>query len=136
APLLLLRAELPDRRRGDPDVRAYPRRQPAAAATRELLGENGVMHVVAALAAVLLGVLEPEEAELGHAREHVVGEPARVFPLARVRSQLGLDEAPDRLAQRFVLVGERRRPPRWALGTGHWALSRAWCSHGPHDRTP
>ena len=44
-------------------MRADPGGEPAAAAARELLGEHGVVEVVAALAAVLLGVLQAEEAE-------------------------------------------------------------------------
>ena len=58
AALLVLGAELPHRRRGDADVRADPGRQAARSAARHLLGEDGVVQVVAALAAVLLGVLQ------------------------------------------------------------------------------
>src|SRR6185503_10620259 len=73
--LLVLGAELPDRRRGDPDVGADSRRQSARAGAGQLLGEHGVVHVVAALAAVLLGVLEAEVAELRHAGEDLAREP-------------------------------------------------------------
>jgi hypothetical protein len=110
--LLVLRAELPHGRRRDPDVGADPGRHAAGAAARQLFRENRVVHVVTTLAAVLLGVLEPEEPELGHAREDLVGKPASVLPLHRVRGELVLHEAPDRLAELLVLVGEGRdRPP-------------------------
>ena len=108
AALLVLGAELPHRRRGDADVRADAGRQPARAAARQLLGEDRVVQVVAALAAVLLGVLQAEEADPRQLGEDLVGEPARLLPLGGVRAQLVGDEAPDRLAQRLVLVGEGR----------------------------
>ena len=82
--------------------------QAARAAARHLLGEDGVVQVVAALAAVLLGVLQAEEADARQPAEDLVGEPARLLPLGGVRAQLLGDEAPDRLAQRLVLVGEGR----------------------------
>ena len=62
-------AEPEDRRRRDPGVRAEPGADPARGAGRgQLLGPDGVVDVVAALAAELLRVLEPEEAELAGAR--------------------------------------------------------------------
>ena len=64
---------------------------------------------VAALAAVLLGELEAEEAELGAAREQLARELARLLPLVDVGRDLLGDEAPHRLAQLLVLVGERRQ---------------------------
>ena len=105
--LLLLGAELPDRRRGDVDVRADARGRAAGADPRHLLAQHRLVQVVAALAAVGLRVLQPEQALRGELREHLVGEPALVLPLLRVRRQLALDEAADRLSQLFVLVGER-----------------------------
>ena len=54
---------------------------------RHLLGEHQVAVVVAALAAVLLGIREAEEAKLAHAPEHRVGE-GRLLPLLRVRGEL------------------------------------------------
>ena len=61
--------------------------------------------VVAALAAVLLGLVEAEEAELAHPLEHPVGE-RRLLPLLGVRLELLDHEAADRLPQLLVLVGE------------------------------
>ena len=108
AALLVLGAELPQRRGGDADVRADARREPARAAARQLLGEDRVVQVVAALPAVLLGVLQAEEADGRELGEDLVGEPARLLPLGRVGTKLVGDEAPDRVAQRLVLVGEGR----------------------------
>ena len=110
--LLLLGAELEDRRRRDAGVAADPGRHAARAAARHLLGEDRVVHVVAALAAVLLRVLEPEEAELAHAREQLARELPRLLPLGRVRADLLLDERAERLAQRLVLLGEGRDQSR------------------------
>src|SRR5690606_20388888 len=106
--LLLLGAELPDRRRRDPDVGADPRRDAPRAAARQLLDEDRVVDVVAALAAVLLRVLEAEVAELGAAAEDVVGKPALLLPLGGVGAELVRDEAADRLAELLVLLRERR----------------------------
>src|SRR6202011_3006418 len=55
--------------------------------------------------AVLLGLVQAEEAELAHAREDPVRE-GRLLPLLRVWSQLFGGEVGDRLAQLFVLVVE------------------------------
>ena len=49
----------------------------ARAAVRQLLGEDRLVEVVAALAAVALLVLQPEEAVLGEGAEHGVREPPR-----------------------------------------------------------
>jgi hypothetical protein len=70
-----------------------------------LLGEHEVAVVVAALAAVFLGVGEAQEAELAHAREHRVRE-RRLLPLVGVRSQLLRHERVNRLAELVVLLGE------------------------------
>ena len=103
--LLLLGAEQVDRRgrhvRVDRDAHA----EPAAVGVRHLLGEHERAVVVAALAAVLLGVGEAEEAQLAHALEDPVRERG-LLPLLRVRAQLLDDEVVDRLAQLVVLVGE------------------------------
>ena len=53
---------------------ATPIARPPELRLDDLLGEHDVAVVVAALAAVLLGVGEAEEAELAHAREDPVGE--------------------------------------------------------------
>ena len=71
----------------------------------DLLGEHEVGVVVAALAAVLLGVGEAEEAELTHAPEDPVRE-GRLLPFLGVWGELLLDERPDRLAQPLVLLGK------------------------------
>ena len=72
---------------------------------RHLLGEHQRRVVVAALAAVRLGLVEAEEAQLAHALEHPVGERG-LLPLLGVGLQLLDHEAADRLAQLLVLVGE------------------------------
>ena len=105
-------AELEDRRRRDPGVGAEPGADPARrAAGGELLGPDGVVDVVAALAAELLRVLEAEEAELGGAVVELAREQPLLLPLGDVRRDLGRDPAVDRLAQLLVLVGERRQDP-------------------------
>ncbi len=71
----------------------------------DLLGEHQARVVVAALAAVLLGLVETEEAELAHPPEDRVGEGC-LLPLLGVRRELLDDEVADRLAQLFVLLGE------------------------------
>src|SRR5204863_3050919 len=107
--LLLLGAELPDRRRGDVGVRADARGGSARADARELLAEHRLVQVVAALPAVLDRVLEPEQALGGELGEDLVGEPALLLPLRRVRRELAVDESAHGLAQLFVLVGKGRR---------------------------
>ena len=87
--LLLLGAEQVDRRRRHVRVHGDAHRQPAALGVRHLLGEHERAVVVAALAAVLLGVGQPEEAELAHAREDPVRE-RRLLPLLRVRAASSL----------------------------------------------
>ena len=91
-----------------PTCAPMPAASPPDAAARQLLGEDGVVEVVAALPAVLLGVLQAEEAHRRELGEDLVGEPARLLPLGRVGAKLVGDEAPDRVAQRLVLVGEGR----------------------------
>jgi len=89
-------------------VRADPGGDSARAAASQLLREHGVRDVPAALAAVLLLVLQAEVAQLRAAVEHLVGKPARVLPLTRVRVKLGLHESPHALAEVLVLLRERR----------------------------
>ncbi len=103
--LLLLAAEQEDRRGGHVGVHRHAHRQAAGVAVRHLLGEHEVGVVVAALAAVLLGVGEAEEAQLAHAPEDRVGERG-LLPLLGVRRQLLGHERPDRLAQLVVLLAE------------------------------
>ena len=71
--LLLLGAEQVDRRGRHVRVDRDAHGQAAGVRVHELLGEDEVAEVVAALAAVLLGVGEPEQPELAHAR----GTPSR-----------------------------------------------------------
>ena len=67
------------------------------------------MQVVAALAAVGLGELQPEEAELGAAAVEIAGEFPRRLPRVDVRRDLRGDEPRDRLAELLVLRPERRQ---------------------------
>ena len=88
---------------------AIPIAMPARARVDELLGEDERAGVVAALAAVALGLVEAEEAELAHPPEDPVGE-GRLLPLVGVRRELLQHERADRLAQRLVLLGEDEMP--------------------------
>ena len=103
--LLLLGAEGEDRRHRHVGVDRDAHGQAAGVRVDDLLGQHERRVVVAALAAVLLGLVEAEEAELAHAREDPVGE-GRLLPLLGVRRELLDREAADRLAQLLVLVGE------------------------------
>ena len=89
-----------------PSPAATPPLPPGA---RQLLGPDRVVDVVAALAAELLGVLEAEEAELAAALVQLARELARLLPLVDVGGDLLADEAPHRLAELLVLLGERRQ---------------------------
>ena len=71
----------------------------------ELLGEHQGRVVVAALASVLLGLVEPKEAELAHPLEHPVRE-GGLLPLLGVRLKLLDHEAADRVTELLVLLGE------------------------------
>ena len=103
--LLLLGAEQEDRRRRHVGVDRDAHAEPAALRVDHLLGEHEVAEVVAALAAVLLGIGQAEEAELAHAAEDRVRE-RRLLPLLRVRRELLDHERVDRLAERFVVIVE------------------------------
>ena len=108
--LLLLGAEQVDRRGRHVRVDRDAHRQAAGVRVDHLLGEHEVAEVVAALAAVLLGVGEAEQPELAHAREHGVRE-RRLLPLLGVRRELLGHEGVDRLAQPVVLLREDEVPP-------------------------
>ncbi len=69
------------------------------------------MQVVAALPAVGLGVLQPEQTLGGQFGEDLVGEPAIVLPLLGVWGELAFDEPAGRLSQLLVLVGEGGEMP-------------------------
>ena len=103
--LLLLGAERQDRRHRHVGLDGDPHREAAAVRVRHLLGEHEARVVVAALAAVRLGLVEPEEPELAHPLEHPVRE-RRLLPLLGVGLELLDHEPADRLAQLLVLVGE------------------------------
>jgi hypothetical protein len=80
----------------------------AAAGSRKLLDPDGVVDVVAALAAVLGLVLEPEEAELSTAVVQLARELSSLLPLVHVGGDLLGDEAADGLAELLVLLAEGR----------------------------
>src|SRR4029079_141248 len=111
-------------------VRGNPNAQPAGPGMRQLLGQDQVREVVAALAAVGLGHREPEKPELAHPREERVSE-GRLLPLLRVRGELLHHERVDRLAQRLVLLAEDEVLARSGviglldIGRGHSANLRA-----------
>ena len=67
----------------------------AAARARELLDPDGVVDVVASLAAVLGLVFQAQEAELATPVVELARELARLLPLIDVRSDLVGDEAAD-----------------------------------------
>src|SRR6202035_3519048 len=102
----VLCAELPDRRRGDVHMCPDPRRRSSGADPRQLLDEDGLVQVVAALPPVLEGVLEPEQALGGELSEHLVGEPVVLLPLLGVGRQLAFYEAAGGGPQLLVLLGE------------------------------
>src|ERR1700712_4222944 len=83
------------------------------------------MEVVAALAAVGLRKLQPEEAELRAPLVQLAGEFARRLPLIDVRRHLRRDEALHGPPQLLMLLAERReRPPHATVlddGSGHRA---------------
>ena len=103
--LLLLGAERQDRRHRHVGLHGHAHRQAAGIGVGHLLRQDERAVIVAALPAVLLGLVETQEPQLAHAREHRVGE-RRLLPLLGVRRELFDGEAADRLAQLFVLVGE------------------------------
>ena len=121
-----------------PRVRADAGGHAARAAAAQLLGEHRVVHVVAALAAVLLRVLQPQEPGGRQLVEHLVGKPARVLPLGGVGAQLLGHEAADGLAQVLVLLGEGRDGARpVAAGTPLVnARLTASCGHARRGRSP
>ena len=91
------------------------------------------MQVIPALAAVLLGVLQPEEADSRQLVEHLVREPALVLPLLGVGPQLVGHEPPYGLPKLLVLLAERReRPPGRDRGD---SLLEAAVGERGHSRT-
>ena len=107
--LLLLGAEVEDRRHRDRGVGVEPGGDAAgAAAAGQLLDPDRVVQVGAALAAQLLGELQPEEAELGAAPVELTGEFPRLLPPVDVRRDLLGDEARDGFPQLLMLLAEGR----------------------------
>ena len=109
--VLLGGAEPVDRRSRDPGVRAEPGADPARGAGRgQLLGPDGVVDVVAALASELDRVLESEEAELARR-----GRRARAGTRAPPPSRRRWARSPSRTQRLIVsrsclvLLGERRQ---------------------------
>src|SRR6202007_1513019 len=90
--LLLVRAELPDRRRGDVHLCARPRGGPARADAGHLLAHHRLVQIVAALPAQLGRVLQAEQALRGELSKDLVGEPPLVLPSLGVRRELAVDE--------------------------------------------
>ena len=81
-----------DRRHRHVGVDRDAHRQAARLRVHDLLGEHERREVVAALPAVLLGLVEAEEPELAHALEDPVRE-RRLLPLLGVRRELLLANA-------------------------------------------
>ncbi len=141
APALLLGAEVEHRRHRDLGVGVEPRRHPAGATrARELLDPDRFVDVGAALPAVLLRELEPQEAKLPTAVEQLARELARLLPCLDVGRDLVGDEAADALSELLVLIGERRqgRAAAGVLDDAHRrrGLSpRGSCSRAPRSRS-
>jgi len=77
-----------------------------ASGARELLDPDRVVNIGAPLAAVGLGELETEEAQLADPVVKLAWELARLLPLVDVGGDLVLHEAAHRLAQLLVLLAE------------------------------
>ena len=103
--LLILGAEGENRGSGHVGVDGDAHGQAARVRLGHLLGQHEVAVVVAALAAVALGHRQTQEAELSHAREDPVLE-GLLLPALGVGGELLLHEAPDRLAQPVMVLGE------------------------------
>src|SRR5205085_12414772 len=97
-----------------------------AAGAGQLFEPERVVQVGAALPAVLLRELQPEEAELGATAVELAGEFPRRLPLGDVRRDLLRNEAADGLPQLLVLraEGRQRRPRPGVLNDGHQRFCR------------
>ena len=110
APALLLAAEIEHRRHRNRGVGVQPRGDATRApGVRQLLDPDGVVDTGPTLAAVFLGELQPQEAQLAAAGEQPARELARRLPLVDVRRDLLANEATYGLAQLVVLLRERRQ---------------------------
>ena len=88
---------------------------PAEPQLRQLLGLRDAEPVVAARAAVLLGVVRAEDAELTRALEDLVREELGLLPLVGVGSELLLGE----LRGRSCGTGRAPRDTGWACDTSY-----------------
>src|SRR5262249_27969468 len=105
-------------RRGHVAVDADRHRERPRARARALFVQHGRHHDVGAGAAVLLVVLEAQEAQLAHATEDRLGHLPRVLPGLHVRHDLFLHERPHRRSKHIVLIVEdfHGKPP-WGSST-------------------
>ena len=108
--LLLLAAERVDRIHHQ---RALHRRERADAgvAALELLHDEAVRDVVEPGAAVLLGQVGAEHAELGHLRDQLLREASLDVALADDRQHVLVDEGADGVADGALFLGEERVEP-------------------------
>ncbi len=127
-PLLLLGAEQVDRRQRHVGLHGEGHVGPARAGVAHALGPHQRVEVVAALAAVLLGEAEAEEAEVAGAL-HRRGRPVGLLPLVAVGPELLLHPGLHRLAQVFVLLAEDEvLAPGLVVGLDHaGAVARRGC---------
>ena len=103
--LLLLGAELQQRRDDHVGVDRQRHQQPTAAAPGDLLGQHQVGEVVAALTAVGLRHRQAEQARASHLGQQR-RRPGRALPLLHVGHDLPVHEGPDGPAQLIVVLGE------------------------------
>src|SRR4051794_248920 len=94
-----------NRRRSHVGVDRHAHVEAAAARVAHRVGPDQGVVVVAALAAVLLWVAEPDEAELAGALQNGVG-PEALLPLEPIGGELLQHPGLHRLAELLVLVGE------------------------------
>ena len=102
--LLRVRPEQEDVRGAEAVVRR-DRQRDGRVDARELLDADAVVDRRHARAAVLLGVLNAQQAERRQLRHQVGGKVLRLVPLADVRADLGFGELAHRAAQQLLLFG-------------------------------
>src|SRR4026207_2387372 len=103
--LLLVRPKGMDRIH---DQRTLHRREgpDAALAPLQLLHDQPVSHVVEPGAAVLLGQVGAEEAQLGHAGDELLGELSFYIGLTDDRDEVLIHPGPHGIAHRALILGE------------------------------